>query len=299
MQIHVESSWRFHGIARKSRGVQIYDMKSELHRFVDFRVERVISSMVSDADTVSVKQMSGTATGVMLGIAVAVLALPSAVLALSTSLVALPGKTAEQLKSFTSTAADAKIAAATPVRSLAQGHPFQFTPAGTATRPDRSVTVAIRVDPQTARSIIVRGTRYVERPAVVASAPQVPIASTAFNLGVSRGFQSFAKPVVASPKVQTEVMPDLASFSVRGNEPAAPRFSPHIAVDDKEATGRAPRTFAGDKDPSVELGGAYRVTRNLDVTAGVRYSQDRERLQSLTDGKQDNQAVYVGTQFRF
>lgn len=255
--------------------------------------------MVSDADTVSVKQMSGTATGVMLGIAVAVLALPSAVLALSTSLVALPGKTAEQLKSFTSTAADAKIAAATPVRSLAQGHPFQFTPAGTATRPDRSVTVAIRVDPQTARSIIVRGTRYVERPAVVASAPQVPIASTAFNLGVSRGFQSFAKPVVASPKVQTEVMPDLASFSVRGNEPAAPRFSPHIAVDDKEATGRAPRTFAGDKDPSVELGGAYRVTRNLDVTAGVRYSQDRERLQSLTDGKQDNQAVYVGTQFRF
>ena len=49
----------------------------------------------------------------------------------------------------------------------------------------------------------------------------------------------------------------------------------------------------------TDVGGAYRVTRNLDVTAGVRYSQDRERLKPLTDGKQDSQAVYVGTQFRF
>jgi hypothetical protein len=31
----------------------------------------------------------------------------------------------------------------------------------------------------------------------------------------------------------------------------------------------------------------------------VRYSQERERLRPLTDGKQDSQAVYVGTQFRF
>ncbi|MFC3213373.1 hypothetical protein [Novosphingobium panipatense] len=41
------------------------------------------------------------------------------------------------------------------------------------------------------------------------------------------------------------------------------------------------------------------MTENLDVTAGVRYSQDRERLVPLTDGKQDSQAVYVGTQFKF
>jgi hypothetical protein len=31
----------------------------------------------------------------------------------------------------------------------------------------------------------------------------------------------------------------------------------------------------------------------------VRYSQERERLTPLTDGKQDSQAVYVGTQFSF
>ena len=41
------------------------------------------------------------------------------------------------------------------------------------------------------------------------------------------------------------------------------------------------------------------MTRNLDVTAGVRYSQDRDRIAPLTDAEQDGQAVYVGTQFRF
>jgi len=35
------------------------------------------------------------------------------------------------------------------------------------------------------------------------------------------------------------------------------------------------------------------------VTAGVRYSQERDRLGPLTDGTQDSQAVYLGTQFRF
>jgi hypothetical protein len=70
-------------------------------------------------------------------------------------------------------------------------------------------------------------------------------------------------------------------------------------MDETVPAGRAPRTFAGDGNDQVDLGGSYRVTRNLDVTAGVRYSQERERLIPPADGKQDNQAVYVGTQFRF
>ena len=54
-----------------------------------------------------------------------------------------------------------------------------------------------------------------------------------------------------------------------------------------------------DTEDVVDLGGAYSLTRNFDVTAGVRYSQERDRLRPLTDGKKDSQAVYVGTQFRF
>ena len=70
-------------------------------------------------------------------------------------------------------------------------------------------------------------------------------------------------------------------------------------IDETQSAGRAPRTFAGDSDDLVDVGGSYRVAKNLDLTAGVRYSQERERLLPLTDGKQDNQAVYLGTQFHF
>jgi len=41
------------------------------------------------------------------------------------------------------------------------------------------------------------------------------------------------------------------------------------------------------------------VTRNVAVTAGVRYSSERDRIAPLTDTTQDSQAVYVGTRFRF
>ena len=41
------------------------------------------------------------------------------------------------------------------------------------------------------------------------------------------------------------------------------------------------------------------LTRNLKVTAGVRYKQDDDRLKPMTDERRDNQAVYIGTQVRF
>jgi hypothetical protein len=237
-------------------------------------------------------------TGLLLAGAVAVLALPSAVLAFSNRFdpPPAPGSLGTQ---FASAASDASVAALA-MRSLANGHPFRFTPAGTPNRPDRSVTVAVRVDPQTASAITVRGVRTValQIPPVAADATQVRLSPTAFTLGVSRGYESFAQ--VVTPDVKKIEMPDLATFKSRNATPAAPsRFSPRIALDDKVPAGRAPRTFAGEGEDRVDLGGAYRVTRNIDVTAGVRYSRDRDRLQPLTDGKQDSQAVYVGTQFKF
>src|SRR3546814_13819214 len=58
------------------------------------------------------------------------------------------------------------------------------------------------------------------------------------------------------------------------------------------------RITAPGGNPSVDVVSSYRVTRNLDVTAGVRYKAD-DRLEPLTDARRDSQAVYVGTQFRF
>lgn len=240
------------------------------------------------------------ATAVLLAGAVGTLALPSAVLAISTGFDPIsstpPGHAVD-----TTSSSDARLAGPIPIRSLAKGSLYPFTPAGTANRPDRSVTVAVRVDPVTANAILVRGTRLPR----LAEASVLPIrlAPSAFNLGVSRGYHNFSQGLVPPVESRKADAPDLQTFSLMpasGAGAGNPRFSPRIVMDEKQAAGRAPRTFAGDAENQVDVGGSYRLTRNLNVTAGVRYSaQERERLQPLTDGKQDGQAVYLGTQFRF
>jgi hypothetical protein len=238
---------------------------------------------------------SGMTTGMLLASAVGLLALPSAVLAFSTR---FEPKTVDPVAEKAGDSMDPGIAAGLigqgSMRSLAKGQLYPFTPAGTPNRPNRSVTVAVRVDPATAQAILVRGVRL---PPTETPGTALRIAPTAFALGVARGYHNFAQELVP-PDSRKSDSPDLGLFSIAPGKAANPRFNPRIVMDEKPAAGRAPRTFAGEED-RVDVGGSYRLTRNLDVTAGVRYSQDRERLRPLTDGKQDSQAVYLGTQFRF
>ena len=238
----------------------------------------------------------GMTSGLLLAAAVGLLALPSAVLAFSSGFdpkqPAAPAPGAAQ-------AEPVKLAGSMPLLSLAKGRLYGFTPAHTASRPDSSVTVAVRVDAAVAHAITVRGHRLAAAVPTPGS-PQIGLGSTAFNLGMSRGFQNFKPLVAPATEAGTVEMPDLSKYQP-GHEtrPGSPRFSPRIVMDEKPAAGRAPRTFGGEGDDLVDVGGSYRLSRNLNVTAGVRYSQERERLRPLTDGKQDSQAVYVGTQFRF
>jgi len=241
----------------------------------------------------------GATAGMLLAGAVTLLALPSAVLAFSARFDADPGLQAAAAEGLPS-AKEASASFARPIalRSLAKGQLFLFTPAKTPNRPDRSVTVAVRVDPSAAKAISVFGHRDNSAESAVNA---LRIAPNAFNLGVARGYHNFAQDLVPSSDSHKPEMPDLARYSIapraKGGES---RFSPRIVMDEKQAAGRAPRTFGGDREDLVDVGGAYRVTRNLDVTAGVRYQEERDRLMPLTtDGRQDNQAVYVGTQFRF
>lgn len=245
---------------------------------------------------------NGMTAGLWLAGTVALLALPSAVLAFSTKFEPRfePPPATGSMQAIDSAATPPQLARAIPIRSLAKGPLYPFTPAGTPNRPDRSVTVAVRVDSGAPQMISVRGPRLAE--ATTPGAVPLRIAPTAFNLGVSRGYDNFAQNLVPQADVRKLDVPDLHHFDIAssGSSGNAARLSPRIIMDEKQALGRAPRTFAGDGDGEVDVGGSYRLTRNLNVTAGVRYTtQERERLHPLTDGKQDNQAVYVGTQFRF
>lgn len=243
----------------------------------------------------------GMKASLMLAACVTVLALPSAVLAFSTSF--RDAKPQDQSMDPLDPAAQTEnLSRVIAMRSLGKGQPFPFTPAGTPNRPDRAVTVAVRVDDEAAKAIFVVHNRLQVTQADT-NTGGLRIAPTAFNLGVARGYQNFASDTAPTQAPTAHALadaPELRKFSLTAStaEPAESRFSPRISIDEKRASGRAPHTFAGEAG-EVDLGGAYRVTKNLDVTAGVRYSQDRERLVPLTDGKQDSQAIYLGTQFKF
>ena len=243
--------------------------------------------------------------------AVAVLALPSAVLAFSSRLDA-PAEaiSGQDVRHFDAADLDPRLSRGM-ARGAGKGPLFRFTPAGLVMRPDRAVTVAVRVDAETARAIIVRGVvdPASRAPGQLASGlSALRIAPTAYNLGVARGYQGFApspqgvaQTLGLAGDLRKIDLPDLSTFhpgdSAVAGSPS--RLAPHIALDERERPGRAPRTLESVGTQTVDLGGSYRLSRNLDVTAGVRYSRDRDRLQPITDGKTDSQAVFVGTQFHF
>lgn len=239
-------------------------------------------------------QIGPGSPALLLSGAVVLLALPSAVLAFSSDFGSeeLAGLDAHSsMANFLPARVDPRLARAITVPGLTSGQAFHFTPAGSATRPDRSVTVAVRVDEVGAHAILVRAPRDNQALAALRIAP------TAYSLGVSRGFQSFTMPGDAR-RIDG---PDLASFSLHsGAAPDEPsRLNARIAFDQREKTGRAPRTLEANGEQTVDVGGSYRLTGNLNVTAGVRYSQERDRVAPVIDGQKDGQAVYVGTQFRF
>ncbi|MBS0481665.1 MAG: hypothetical protein JSR96_05820 [Proteobacteria bacterium] len=232
----------------------------------------------------------------LLASTVALLALPSAVLALSSRFDLQPVAQDDGVHSagFRPAEVDPRLARSITVRALSKGRTFQFTPAATPSRMDRSVTVAVRLDTPATRQIVVRG------PALAAAAPVsgIKIAPTAYSLGATRGAKSSAQGGAAEGR--KSYSPNISAYSLAQSSHSDPsRFSPRIELDERARAGRSPRTLEGQGDQTVDLGGSYRITGNLNVTAGVRYSSERNRIDPLAEGKQDTQAVYVGTQFRF
>ena len=244
----------------------------------------------------------------LLGVAGALLlALPSASLAV----VGLAGDSISASGSgfdiFTPASVDPELAARVATKARESG--IRFTPVGSRSLDsERTVTVAVRVDADTARAISVRPSAQ-GQPGLGNGI--AGLQASRFNLGTARGYQSFARtPAETSPvsgrttlpdSITNIEMPDLAEF-----EPSRPtrvdrpsRLQPRMSLEDERIVGRSPNTLDALGSQTVDVGGSFRLSPNLDVTAGVRLSQERDRLTPLTDSVQDSQAVYVGTQIRF
>lgn len=198
-----------------------------------------------------------------------------------------PRQQVRSIGGFTPAAGDPRLAAllARGGFDADSGSEFRFTPAE-ARRDTRAVTVAVRA--RTNRTVSTRS---------VAPGTTVGLAPIAYNLGVALGWKRFA---IASDLSRV----DLAS-QPGGREAAdvavsytGTRFSGRVKAAADRPLADTPRAVTVLPSYSVDLGGAYSLTRNLDVTAGVRYRSDRDRL-TRTDDRRDSQAVYVGTAFRF
>lgn len=199
---------------------------------------------------------------------------------------------------LTPASVDPRLAELVAERTDGSTRLIRFTPAGMADPASRAITVAVRIDEESARAISVRSAIEAAKDQVAGEAG-LRIAPTRYNLGLSRGYQSFAKAApVLSRSLSDAAIPDLAELRPSpGVQEEESRFDARIGAAESVAAARA---LDSQGEHTVDVTGSYRLTRNLDVTAGVRYSQEPDRLAPLADSaRQDSQAVYVGTQFRF
>lgn len=184
---------------------------------------------------------------------------------------------------FTPAAADPKLAA-----SLGQGggeHVFRFTPSG---KPGsrKSVTVAVRS----------RGVTHSEAVQNAAPGTEATAPST-YNLGVSIGWSRFALSGGYS-KLDTGLAPfgresvDVGLSYLGKNW----RGTLQLGADNNDDSQTA--MLNREHSYSVDLGGAYALSRNLSLSGGLRYKRD-ENLGITLDNKRDSQSVYVGTSFSF
>jgi hypothetical protein len=200
---------------------------------------------------------------------------------------------------FTPASVDPKLAKFVAERATGTARMMRFTPAGVAGSSKRSMTVAVRVDEESAQAIQVRSAIATAQDQMAATGP-LRLVSARYNLGVVRGYQSFAQPTVLSKKLSDAAIPDLSNFKPAPAGQETSRLVSHIALAHEEKPGVTPRTREALGEQSLDVATSYRLTRNLDVSAGLRYSQDRDRIAPAAEpAPQDSQAFYVGTQFRF
>lgn len=193
----------------------------------------------------------------------------------------------DSLSTFTPAGADPKLAASFGSHGLSLTD-FKFTPAAAKSRPSQ-VRVAIRARPDAP----IR-TRIADSGS---ASPVTALTPASYNLGAAVGWRRFAiSGDVAKVESRNPVIGNKES-AVVGVSYSLKRFTGRVAVG-AERDERVP-ALRERENYSLDVGGAYNITRSLAVTGGVRYNVERDRNAAVTDNRRDSQAVYVGTAFKF
>lgn len=195
------------------------------------------------------------------------------------------------ISSFTPTTKDPRLAAAyARIAASASRQNFRFTPTSGSLSGQRSVTVMVRA------SGLDNGVT------VSRTLDPVNIAPVAFSLNSAHNWRKFALPEAVGRKeldpVSLDHIEGAKNFSL--DQDRKNRFSTKVMIESRREPALVARSANAEKDYSLDLASSYSLTRNLNVTAGLRYNNSvAGRLTPMTDDRQDNQAVYLGTVFKF
>ena len=206
------------------------------------------------------------------------------------------------LGSFTPSSPDPVLAAlltASPEsRRLASTSTLRFTPKGGETAP-ATLTVATH-----ARPVDLRGNLRAAAPsaathtilAQTATPTTLAVRPSTYNLGESVGWKTFSQRNIVEQVDRALTSKPLAAPA----EPAASRsrFGGSMVVEPAAPVVETSRLTA-DRSVQLDVAGSYRLSRSIDVKAGVRYRVDRDRLDPDVQSGPDSSAVYVGTAFKF
>jgi len=240
---------------------------------------------------ISIRLLSGIGVGALVAAGLAAAPAIGASNDAKLRAVRAPTQVYRSIGAFTPASADPKLAAL-----LARGgldpSGFRFTPADSHREGSRAVTVAVQ-----ARSS--RGVAAAEQTGG-ASVAAVQLAPIAYNLGVAVGWRRFALSGDMS-KVDLAGLPGSRESADVGVSYSGKRFGGQIKAGTDRPLPGGPKLIEEAPAYSVDVGGSYRLTHNVDFTAGVRYKTERsDRLNDLsTTDRRDSQAVYIGTAFRF
>jgi hypothetical protein len=196
----------------------------------------------------------------------------------------------DPVSTFTPATADPRLAAAFAGKANSLTD-FKFTPAPAKGRPSQ-VRVAIRARADTPGKV-----RVADAGALTSVSALTP---ASYNLGVAVGWRRFAvSGDVAKTKEANPALGGRESAALGISYSLNKRLTGRVAVGADRGDGRALTPLRKADNYSVDVGGAYSITRNIAVTGGVRYRIDHDRLSALKDDRRDSQAVYVGTAFKF
>lgn len=282
------------------RGVRLLYAKRSVS---DCRVNAVLSDTMRRKESMAQGSILGGPNSVLvLGGAVALLSVPSAILGLSADFdpARVMASAQSGLDSLSDDVLDPSNARTVMLRSLTRTSRgsalFNVTPARSEAGSRGADNMAVRLDAISARALQVRSATDAAR-----TASPLRMSQAAYNLAQPRGTKGLTEGAVAIARPADQPLADLRAFKLSpGAKDGPSRFSTRLKIDEQQSAGTAPRTFTGDGEAMVDVGGSYRLSSSVAVTAGVRYTQaDRERLVPITGGFKDDQAVYVGTRLKF